>query len=175
MVKIYFNNGDVIEDKHEWDKVVLGMQKGGLRMWKPQSNMLVPLVPCNINYIELEEEEDVTREEPSEVEPSDEGDAGGDIEEDVSSKEVRSEDPKEELTEQEKKDAFMAEMKRRSSCTHPDEDDAVWFQATSVGKDKKPAKRYFHVCSSCGVRKGKYVKASSLTDEQKENAKLWDK
>ena len=70
---------------------------------------------------------------------------------------------------------MVEEMKRLSSCVHEDADDVVYYQHTSVGKDKRPAKRYFHVCANCGVRKGKYVKASSLDDDIKENAKYWDK
>ena len=35
-------------------------------------------------------------------------------------------------------------------------------------------KRFFPVCKKCGIRQ-RYVKAADLTDEQKENAKVWDK
>jgi hypothetical protein len=35
-------------------------------------------------------------------------------------------------------------------------------------------RRYFPVCVKCGMRE-RYVKAESLTDDEKLNAKVWDK
>jgi hypothetical protein len=174
MIKFYYVNGAIIEDNAAWDKAVISLQRRGLRFYQTKDNILIPMEHPTIMYIKFEEDEDgQEQEEVSTVsEPQGTGREDEGSREETETREVREE---KELSPQEKKDAMLAEMRRLSSCTHEDSDDVVYYQATSVGKDKKPAKRYFHVCGNCGVRKGKYVKASSLEDNVKLNAKAWDK
>jgi hypothetical protein len=170
MIKFHYVNGTVIEDDTEWDRAVVTLQRRGLRFHRTSNNILLPIEHATMTHITFEEEED--GKESTEVEASDEGDAGGDREESESSEEVGREETEKELSPQEKKDAILAHMKEMSECTHERHD--IYYQETLVGKNKKPAKRYFPVCAKCGVRE-RYVKASDLEDEIKENAKQWDK
>jgi hypothetical protein len=174
MVKFYFVNGAVVEDDTTFQQAVITLQRRGMRFYKTSSRVLIPVNSNTIMYVEnIEEEEDEPREESSEVEASDEGASGRDSEKDERSEKVDTEEAEtKELTEQEKKDAILAHMKEMSECKHENHD--IYYQSTSVGRGKKAAKRYFPVCAKCGVRE-RYVKASDLSDDQKENAKIWDK
>jgi hypothetical protein len=81
-------------------------------------------------------------------------------------------DPTEDDTgslELEKKRAeFLEEMKAKSSCTH--EDQVIHYQNVSTKSGE--SKRYFPVCDFCGQRL-RFIKADSLTEEQKAEAVLW--
>ena len=65
---------------------------------------------------------------------------------------------------EEKNKRIMDEMMAKSNCTHTNT--AIYRQDTAKGS------RYFPVCTFCGKRE-RYVKADSLTDDQKANSTLW--
>ena len=81
--------------------------------------------------------------------------------------------PTETKSIEERKEELLAEMKEKSECKH--EDTEIYFQEVKTGtkNDQKMARRYFPVCNFCGLRE-RYVKAASLSDEEKANAKQWD-
>ena len=90
---------------------------------------------------------------------------------------VEEEEPE---TQQQRNDRLLAEMKEKSDCAgngHEGKEQVIHFQDVMIrkkgAKTSLPSRRYFPVCSFCGLRQ-KYVKADSLTDEQKENAKLYE-
>jgi hypothetical protein len=172
MIKIHFVSGKVKELDQPWDKFPQKLNFGGLRLLKGNKNLLIPLNSNTIEYVEYEEDE---IEETIESEPvaSDEP-----VAEPTDEPEVEATVPEpEKETPQEAQDRMLAEMMEKSNChknKHEGQDMEIYYQETTVGKGKTAAKRYFPVCSFCGVRE-RYVKASDLTDEQKENAKVWDK
>jgi len=190
MIRFHYVNGTVIEDENtDWSSVIITLQRRGMRFYNNKQGILMPMNHATMTHVELieEEEEDDVREGSESVSTEEEaslrgrpdGRADGESESSPErNKDAEVQDAEEsveearELTEQEKKDAIIAHMKEMSECPHENHD--IYYQSTSVGRSKKPAKRYFPVCAKCGVRE-RYVKASDLTDEQKENAKLWDR
>jgi hypothetical protein len=178
MIKFHFVNGTVIDDNTTFQKAVITLQRRGMRFYQTSERTLVPVNSNTIMFVEnVPEEDEYEARGPQDIsaktEGDNEGDSGRDSEKDERSEKVDTEEAEtKELTEQEKKDAILAHMKEMSECKHEDHD--IYFQETSVGAGKKAAKRYFPVCAKCGVRE-RYVKASDLSDDQKENAKIWDK
>lgn len=188
MIKIHFVSGKVKELDQPWDKFPQKLNFGGLRLLKGHNNLLIPLNSTTIEFVEYEEDEveeyprikvsEVTTSESRPEYPEDKPVASDELvgePADESTMEPVLPEPEKE-TPQETQDRMLAEMMEKSNChknKHEGQDMIIYYQETSVGKSKTPARRYFPVCSFCGVRE-RYVKASDLTDEQKENAKVWD-
>jgi len=107
-----------------------------------------PVVP----RIAVLEETEATDEKPTEREPE------------------KPVDLENEKSAQERADDMLAYMKEMSECPHEAHD--FYYTDSQVGRAKSPVRRYFPVCAKCGVRE-KFVKKADLTDEQKENAKVW--
>lgn len=188
MVTIYFTSGKELTFPYDWRKLAPKFQLGGVRMFSPYPGVLIPLNSNTIERIEEQEDEelyeDVKADEPASVEEE-----SGESEEVSKAFEATSDKPTErepeeptELTKEngpaitddmspdQKNEARLAWMKEMSECPHENHD--IYYSASTVGRAKKPVKRYFPVCAKCGVRE-KFVKADTLTDEQKETAKLW--
>lgn len=161
MVKFTYSNGREATYNYEWDKLAPKLLMAGIRLFKPEPDVLIPLNSQTIALIEniVEEVEEVEEDKTEEVVKSEEIEAPKETEE-----------PEKELSAQEKQDAAIALMKELSSCEH--ENYEYYYQV--IGSGPKAQKRYFPVCTKCGIRQ-RYVKAAGLTDEEKENAKIWDK
>jgi hypothetical protein len=198
MNTIYFSDkGDSIElTDQELVNLMKRITHMGLKIFRTrysEPEVIIMLSPCSISRIVLGEDDDIGEGE--------EDDGQDEISADVRRKIVEQEtvlrDDKtaesgegdavavEEVEEkpetaQERNDRLIAEMKLKSDCSnskdHMGHEQLIYYQDVQMRKKnaKKglPSRRYFPVCSFCGLRQ-KYVKADSLTDEQKENAKLW--
>jgi hypothetical protein len=172
MIKIHFISGKVKELDQPWDKFPQKLNFGGLRLLKGGPNLLIPMNSPSIEFVEnVPEEVDDGDDVLVEHDRSDE--------EVVQQEDVQASDERESKEEEKPRtnDEMIADMVALSDChknKHEGREMEIWYQETTVGKQKAKAKRYFPVCSFCGVRE-RYVKAGDLTDEQKENAKVWDK
>lgn len=174
--KLYFVNGQSIEiTDEEMLNMVKRMRHMGVKTHRTKycdPNMLIFFNSSTCTHMELAEEEfeqvipqrkPVKREA---VEPV--------VEEKVEEEPV--EEKKE--TQQERNDRILAEMKEKSDCAgnkHEGKEQIIHYQDVMIKKKgAKPlqSRRYFPVCSFCGLRQ-KYVKADSLTEDQKENARPW--
>ena len=170
-------DGSTIEiPEHRFMKFIQMLTHRGIKSVRFDDTILI-VSQSNIIRIELGEEEDGDVKEevvvPEVVEgtESGEGDAteGGEVEP----------EPEKEENPQERTNRILAEMTAKSDCSNSEDhlghEQIIHYQdvaMTKKGKPSLPSRRYFPVCSFCGLRQ-KYVKADSLTDEQKENAKLW--
>ena len=104
-------------------------------------------------------------------------DREGDGVEDRKDEPVTEEKPE---TPDEQRARVLAEMKEKSDCSnskdHMGHEQIIHYQDVTItrkgAKSSLPSRRYFPVCSFCGLKQ-RYVKADSLTDEQKDNAKGW--
>lgn len=135
--------------------------------------------PSNIIRIEIgedDEQETIERVQESVVpEQVDEEDGSG---EEI--KEDAEPEPEKPETPDEYRERVLAEMKAKSDCSnspdHLGNEQIIHYQDVSIrrkgAKTSLPSRRYFPVCSFCGLKQ-RYVKADSLTDEQKDNATLW--
>ena len=165
-VKFTFANGKEHEFDYDWLKMAPKLQLAGLRLFKPSRGVLIPL---NSNTIALIEHiEDIVSEELDEI-----------LEEFVEKVEVAElveKSPVEEnpISAEERNKRALAQMKEMSECTH--ETREFYYQEIMSGTktNQKMQKRYFPVCVVCGLRE-RYVKADSLTDDERLNAKKWDK
>ncbi|NIW13139.1 MAG: hypothetical protein GWN31_04235 [Candidatus Thorarchaeota archaeon] len=83
--------------------------------------------------------------------------------------EPEPEEPK-ELSAHEREQQRLEQMKRLSSCEHPEH--KIYYSESLTGRSKKPVRRYFPVCNQCGLKE-RFVKADSLPDEVKEAADMW--
>jgi hypothetical protein len=136
--------------------------------------------PSNLIRIELGgEDEDIKGTEPVVVPSVDKGteDTGGDIEED---RPVEPESEKKKESPQERTERVLAEMTIKANCPgtgHKGHEQVIHFQDVMIrrkgAKTSLPSRRYFPVCSFCGLRQ-KYVKAETLSDDVKENATLYE-
>ena len=79
-----------------------------------------------------------------------------------------TEDDTGSLELEKKRAEFLEEMKAKSSCQH----DVQVIHYQNVSTKSGESKRYFPVCDFCGQRL-RYVKADSLTEDQKAEAVLW--
>ena len=164
MVKFVYASGKEVVYDYDWEKLAPKLQFAGIRLFKPEKNVLIPLNSHTIAVIEnMDLEEEVDEQGNTE--------ALDDIKAEEPDKE---EDPEKELTKQEKQDKMLAHMKEMSECTHEEYD--IYYQMVTAGPKNSPREqqRFFPVCKKCGVRQ-RNMKSASLTDEQKENAKVWDK
>jgi hypothetical protein len=159
MVRIHFISGKELEFEYDWIKLAPKFQHLGLRMFRTPGGQLVPANSPTIEYIEIEEtaEEIIAKEIKVEESP-------------VIEAPVEEPAEKKEQSAHEKAAEMLEEMKKLSSCPHEKYD--YYYVNSTAGPNRKPVKRYFPVCANCGIRE-KFIKADSLTDEQKENAKVW--
>jgi hypothetical protein len=161
MFRFYFASGKTQLADGDWEKLVPKLLQTGIKVYKADPNTLIPLTSNTIEMIKYEEPECQKEPETPKTEPVK-------TEEEVVPTPVIEEKEPKKMTD----DEYMKKVADLSSCTHTHHD--LYFQETLVGRAKKPAKRYFPVCSTCGLRE-RYVKADSLSDEEKENAKVWNK
>lgn len=128
------------------------MQAGGVRLYRI-SNGFVPLNSNTMEFIERIDDE--PKVEPvQEMQESDK----------FPTPKETNEEPKE--SDEQKAQRQMDMIMAKSNCKHEAEKLEIYTKQTTKGA------RYFPVCSFCGKRE-RYVKADSLTDEQKSNAKVW--
>jgi hypothetical protein len=170
MIRIYFSSGKELEFDYDWNQLAPKFQLGGIRMFKTPSGDLIPLNSATIERIQyVETEEDILRDEIAEVQEDIE-----EIKEEAAVEKANetTEDKADKKSAQERADEMLAHMKEMSECTH--EEHEIYYSESTIGKSRKPVKRYFPVCAKCGVRE-KFVKSDLLPDEVKEAAKLWDK
>lgn len=165
MVRIYFTSGKELEFDYDWMQLAPKFQLGGVRMFKTPAGVLIPLNSHTIERIEqIETEEDIIRDEIAEIEEE--------IAEIVAKANETTPDKAKKQSAQERADEMLAYMKEMSECPH--EEHEIYYSESTVGKARKPVKRYFPVCKKCGVRE-KFVKSDLLPEEVKNTAKLWDK
>lgn len=174
LIRFTIEGGETYEVDADWNRLIPNLQTRGIRVFRPVPGVLIP-----VDKIVLIE--DITPEEPEEVKEPEFGDmktsvdTTGDMPEYPEEKQDEQADTTEPpMSVEEKKEAILKEMKEMSECAHESHD--IYFQEIMVGKgaNRKAQKRYFPVCAKCGVRE-RYVKADSLSDDDKANAKLWDK
>jgi len=152
MSKLVFNTGKEVEfPYHDWDKTILNLKTGGLRMTLI-GGVVVPLNSQNIQF--LEKGEPPAKEEVIDVEFT--------VVEEVEEEEEK------ELTPQEKQDKLLEEMKAKSDCKHPPEKQELHFQDTKTGR------KYFNVCSFCGIR-SRFIAMKDLQEQglDLDKAKEW--
>lgn len=164
MVRITFVGGHEREFDYDWNKVAPKLLQGGLRLFAPYPGILIPLNSATIAMVEYEDEEII--DDNCEIEME--------FEEEKLEAAEQEEKPVEKKSIEEKKEELMAEMVAKSNCKH--ENTEIYYQEVKTGPrtNQKIARRYFPVCTFCETRE-RYVKADSLTDEERANAKIWDK
>jgi len=165
MATIHFSSGKTREiSVRNFENFPIQMQQRGIRLMKDVNEERSLLIPVNSNTMEFIEEIHKPVEKVEVVEEVvEEVDELVAMREELkaATSEVEAKEDKEE-----KQKRLETELYRRSNCTHKPEDQEIY---TSEGKS---GKRYFPVCKSCGLKQ-RYVKADSLSDEQKANAKIW--
>lgn len=165
MATIHFTSGKTQEiDTDRFEKFIPELKSRGIRLMLDTNDERSLLIPLNSNTIEFIEKkfEKVEKPEPVEEKPVSDIEALENMKKEIeeSKKEVES---KKDLEERQKE--AMDELMAKSNCTHTNQ--SIRVQQTSNGP------RYFPACDFCGKRE-RFVKADSLTDEQKENAILWE-
>jgi hypothetical protein len=166
MVKIYFTSGKEFEFDYDWQLLAPKFQLGGVRMFKTPDGTLIPLNSNTIERIEL-----IPDEEPEfEDEPMDEPEKVIIPEEPEIAEEIPEPAKDKPKSAQEKADEKMEKYKELSSCPH--EEHIIFYQESTVGKSRKPVRRYFPVCKKCALRE-KFIKADLLPKEVKEAAHMW--
>lgn len=175
MIKIYFVTGKTIEiDNYDFFKLGPKLTHGGLRVWRPKPDTMIPLNSAGIMMIkEIETEEEQEEQHSAEMERiiAEERKKLNPTEQEETPIEPQPEKPEKKKSAQERNDEALAYMKEMSECPHEEHD--IYFSNSTVGRKRTPVKRYFPVCAKCGVRE-KFVKADSLPDEVKEAAKLYE-
>lgn len=137
------------------------LNKRGVKTMRDDNDERQLLIPLNSNTIEFieclyEEIEEEVKPEPTEEEILKEIAA--------EAEEAKAEVESKKDLEEKRKDAER-EFMEKANCTHPAEKQEIWKKLTGNGV------RYMPVCSTCGKRE-RYVKADSLPDEVKANAKI---
>lgn len=162
IIRFTVENSGTYEVEADWNKLIPSLQSRGIRVFRPAPGVLIPV--DKITLIEditpeVEEESLETIEELAETE--DDNDEIEEVEENP-------------IGIEEKKEIILKEMKEKSECKHENRD--IYYQEIMSGprNNRKSQKRYFPVCSFCGVRE-RYVKADSLSEDEIANAKKWDK
>lgn len=163
MPRIHFLSGKVMDiTMHEYTKIMPKMKNGGIRFYDTRRGDLIPL---NSTTIEMITKGDMPAPLDEVVEPVEY--KMPDSQETMKYATTIEPTP-EEVSEgdEAKAQRLMDEMLAKSNCNHPEDKAIIYKKETSKGV------RYFPVCSFCGKRE-RYVKAESLTDEQKLSAKVW--
>ena len=146
------------------NKYTADLQMKGLRMMRDANDERILLIPLNSNTIEC------IKLIPAVEEPVIPKPVPAATEEEL--KQIRQEvdeavgEVEEKKDIEEKREDAIAEIMAKSNCRHEPEKLVLHRQVTKTGA------RYFPVCGFCGKRE-RYVKADSLSDEEKENAVLW--
>ena len=185
---IYFASGKsetVDMDKREFDTMIIRMKTGGVRFLELPNGCMVPLNSNTIEYIDSEGHGKFRRPKP---EPTAEV-AQVAVDKQIESVKQEIEAKKAELateigvqnrenpaamqaqevnpiTGAEREKQIIAKILEKSNCKH-EQSKLRWYK--TVGKK---GERYFQVCSFCGWR-GKFVKAESISDEDKANAAIY--
>lgn len=172
MVRFTFASGYTKDFDYDWLKVAPKLLQGGLRLYAPYKGVLIPLNSATIAIVEDLSVAEPEEEIDIEIDFGDEADAEEEIEAEVAHEEEKMEENPKSI--EEKKEELLAEMKRKSECKHEAHD--IYFQSMKTGPigNQKMTRRYFPVCKECEVRE-RYVKADTLSDEQKANAIEWTK
>lgn len=162
MPRIHFLSGKVMDiTMHEYTKIMPKMKNGGIRFYDTRRGDLIPL---NSTTIEM-----ITK-----------GDMPAPLEEAVEVVEYVMPDSQETMkyaakaevveekkeSDEEKAQRQMNDIIAKSNCAHPKEKSEMYKKDTAKGT------RYFPVCTFCGKRE-RYVKADSLSAEEKLNATVW--
>jgi hypothetical protein len=163
IIRFTVENGHTYEVDADWNRLIPNLQTRGIRVFRPIPGVLIP-----VDKIILIEDITPPAEEVI-IEPKVTEDA--EIVEDQTEQADTSEP---ELSIEERKEQILKEMAEKSACVHENHDIYVQEIMSGPRNNRKAQKRYFPVCSFCGVRE-RYVKADTLTDEEKANAKIWDK
>jgi len=186
MNKLFLSDGTTLDlPEHRLQKFLVMLTHRGIKSVRFGLDIVV-ISPSNLIRIELgeENERDSKRSKrkrnkrvavPEVVERSEDGEGDAtDSREDEPVAEEKKESP------QERTDRVLAEMKEKSDCAgngHKGKEQVIHFQDVMIrrkgAKTSLPSRRYFPVCAFCGLRQ-KYVKAESLSDEQKDNATLYE-
>jgi hypothetical protein len=179
---LYLNDGTTVEiPERRLVKFLSMLTHRGIKSVRFDDTIVV-VSPSNLVKLELgvEDGEDTEREtvEPVPVQevPAEREEGTGDPEDTREVEPVTEEKPE---SPQARNDRLLEEMKEKSDCAgnkHAGKEQVIHYQDVMIkrkGKGSLPSRRYFPVCSFCGLRQ-KYVKADTLTDEQKENAKLYE-
>ena len=147
------------------------MLQGGLRLFAPYPGILIPLNSAMIAMVELEDEETFGEDVEIELETDEDEE---EIPEHEDKMDAQQDKPSEKKSIEENKEELMAKMVAKSNCKHKNTE--IYYQEVKTGPrtNQKIARRYFPVCTFCETRE-RYVKADSLTDEERANAKIWDK
>jgi hypothetical protein len=177
-MKIYFASGKVETvdmTKLEFDKMIEKMKMGGLRFVLLPNGTHVPLNSNTIEFIDseghgrmrtprpeltVEQQIDNVKEEIAQTKEKMATEIGILDRENPSLTQKLEENP---ITGAEREKEILAKIFAKSDCTH-DGDKLKLYKSSG-----KKGDRYFHSCSFCNWR-SKFVKAESLTDEQKSGA-----
>ncbi len=182
MNTLFLSDGSSVElPEYRLKKFLVMLTHRGIKSVRFGDDIVV-VSPSNLIRIELgvenendERSEDRKTVEPVAVQTVAEGTEGGERDGTDGGKD----EPVAESM-QARKDRILAEMKEKSDCAgngHIGKEQIIHYQDVTIrrknAKDSLPSRRYFPVCSFCGLRQ-KYVKADTLSDEQKENAKFYE-
>jgi hypothetical protein len=171
MIRFTCDNGNTYELEADWNRLIPNLQTRGIRVFRPKAGVLIPIDKIvlieDLDQLAAEELEEVKEVEIVEEE-AEEAKSSDEVVEDS------DEEEEEQLDIEQRKEKILKEMAEKSSCEH--ENRSIYYQEIMGGPrgNRTAQKRYFPVCDFCGVRE-RYIKADSLTDEEKANAKLWDK
>ena len=157
---IHFSSGKTQEIAVEkFRNFPVELNKRGVKTMRDDNEDRQLLIPLNSNTIEFIECIYIEVEEEVVPEPTQDEILAMIQQEAKEMKE--SVDSKKDL--EEKREEAEADFMKRANCTHTNLDIFKKVQANGV--------RYMPVCADCGKRE-RYVKADSLSDAQKENAKI---
>lgn len=163
---IHFGSGKEQDiETGRFDRFITELKSRGIRLMLDTNEERRLLIPLNSHTIEYVIEE---RDEIVEVPDEDAKEDGLTVEEELEAIKAEAIAAKKEVDSkkdiEEKREDAMNEIMAKSNCQHVEVE--IFRHDTTKGS------RYFPVCTFCGKRE-RYVKADSLTDEQKENAELW--
>jgi len=180
MNKLFLNDGTSVDlPEHRLAKFLTMLTHRGIKSVRFGSNIVI-VSPSNLIRIELGEEDERDQRKkrvPVQKVVEERKDEEGDATESGDDEPVAEEKAE---TPQERNDRALAEMVEKSNCAgnkHKGKEQTIHYQDVMIrrkgAKDSLPSRRYFPVCTFCGLRQ-KYVKADTLTDVQKENATLYE-
>jgi hypothetical protein len=162
---IHFTSGKTQEiETGRFDKFVVELKQRGIRLMIDANDERRVIIPLNSNTIEFVEERIEKAEVVEEPEVEEELDEIAELKQIKKEAKAAQDEVESKKDIEEKREEAMQELMAKSSCTHTD--------TTLFRHDTAKGSRYFPVCTFCGKRE-RYVKADSLTDDQRENAQLW--
>lgn len=162
---IHFISGKTQEiETGRFDKFVVELKQRGIRLMVDANDERRVIIPLNSNTIEFVEERIDKPEVVEEPEVTEEIDEVAELEKIKAEAEAAQAEVESKKDIEEQREDAMKELMAKSNCAH--------VETTLFRHDTAKGSRYFPVCSFCGKRE-RYVKADSLTDEERENAQLW--